>query len=137
MATAKSLPDLNAQVDSNFPDNTTRLITPNFLRGQQKDFIVSTPYSFFNGVPGAAQNVAAGYLVGKSRIIDYNTQIQYLYSSGTTTAVWTVITAGGTPGGSTTQLQWNNAAAVGGISGATTDGTTVTFTTGNLVGADL
>jgi hypothetical protein len=137
MATAKSLPDLNAQVDSTFPDNTTRLITPNFLRGQQKDFIVSTPYSFFNGVPGAAQNVAAGYLVGKSRIIDYNTQIQYLYSSGTTTAVWTVITAGGTPGGSTTQLQWNNASAFGGISGATTDGTTVTFTTGNLVGADL
>jgi hypothetical protein len=137
MATAKSLPDLNAQVDSNFPNNTTRLITPTLLRGQQKDFIVSTAYSFFNGVPGAAQNVAAGYLVGKSRIIDYNTQIQYLYSSGTTTAVWTVITAGGTPGGSTTQLQWNNAGAFGGISGATTDGTTVTFTTGNLVGADL
>jgi hypothetical protein len=128
MATAKSLPDLNAQVDSNFPDNTTRLITPNFLRGQQKDFIVSTPYSFFNGVPGAAQNVAAGYLVGKSRIIDYNTQIQYLYSSDPTTAVWTVITAGGTPGGSNTQLQWNNASAFGGISGATTDGTTVTLT---------
>jgi len=45
--------------------------------------------------------------------------------------------AGGTPGGSTTQLQYNNAGAFGGISGATTDGTTTTFTTGNLIGADI
>jgi hypothetical protein len=95
MATAKSLPELNSQVDSNFPNNTTKLITPTLLRGQQKDFIVSTPYSFFDGVPGAGQNVAAGYLIGKSRIIDFNTQIEYLYSSGTTTAVWTVISSGG------------------------------------------
>jgi hypothetical protein len=35
----------------------------------------------------------------------------------------------GTPGGSTTQLQYNNAGAFGGITGATTDGTTVTLTT--------
>lgn len=95
MATAKSLPELNSQVDSNFPNNTTKLITPTLLRGQQKDFIVSTPYSFFDGVPGAGQNVAAGYLIGKSRIIDFNTQIEYLYDSGTTTAVWTVISSGG------------------------------------------
>jgi hypothetical protein len=95
MATAKSLPELNSQVDTNFPNNTTKLITPTLLRGQQKDFIVSTPYSFFDGVPGAGQNVAAGYLIGKSRIIDFNTQIEYLYDSGTTTAVWTVITASG------------------------------------------
>lgn len=36
--------------------------------------------------------------------------------------------SGGTPGGSTTQLQYNNAGAFGGISGATTDGTIVTLT---------
>lgn len=35
---------------------------------------------------------------------------------------------GGTPGGSTTQLQYNNAGAFGGISGATTNGTVVTLT---------
>lgn len=35
---------------------------------------------------------------------------------------------GGTPGGSTTQLQYNNAGALGGISGATTNGTVVTLT---------
>lgn len=35
---------------------------------------------------------------------------------------------GGTPGGSDTQLQYNNAGAFGGITGATTNGTTVTLT---------
>ncbi len=41
-------------------------------------------------------------------------------------------TSGGTPGGSTTQLQYNNAGAFGGITGATADGTAVTFATGGL-----
>ena len=44
---------------------------------------------------------------------------------------------GGTPGGSTTQLQYNNAGAFGGISGATTDGTVVTYTANNLKAADI
>ena len=35
---------------------------------------------------------------------------------------------GGTPGGSDTQLQYNNAGSFGGISGATTNGTSVTLT---------
>ncbi len=35
---------------------------------------------------------------------------------------------GGSPGGSNTQLQYNNAGAFGGITGATTDGTVVTLT---------
>ena len=34
----------------------------------------------------------------------------------------------GTPGGSTTQVQYNNAGSFGGITGATTDGTTLTLT---------
>lgn len=38
-----------------------------------------------------------------------------------------------TPGGSTTQLQYNNAGAFGGISGATTNGTNTTFGSGNLL----
>jgi hypothetical protein len=37
--------------------------------------------------------------------------------------------AGGSPGGSTTQVQYNNAGAFGGISGFTTDGTRVTAST--------
>ncbi len=44
---------------------------------------------------------------------------------------------GGSPGGSNTQLQYNNSSAFGGISGATTNGTSVTFTSGNLIGSDL
>jgi hypothetical protein len=35
--------------------------------------------------------------------------------------------SGGTPGGSTTQVQYNNAGAFGGITGATTDGTALTL----------
>lgn len=35
---------------------------------------------------------------------------------------------GGTPGGSTTQVQYNNAGVFGGITGATTNGTTLTLT---------
>tara|TARA_R110000868_G_scaffold271022_3_gene530481 strand:+ start:722 stop:2515 length:1794 start_codon:yes stop_codon:yes gene_type:complete len=44
---------------------------------------------------------------------------------------------GGSPGGSTTQLQYNNAGSFGGISGATTNGTAVTYTTGNLIANDV
>ena len=36
---------------------------------------------------------------------------------------------GGTPGGSTTQVQYNNAGAFGGVTGATTNGTFLTLTT--------
>lgn len=36
--------------------------------------------------------------------------------------------SGGTPGGSDTQVQYNNASAFGGITGATTDGTVLTLT---------
>ncbi len=43
----------------------------------------------------------------------------------------------GSPGGSNTQLQYNNSGSFGGISGATTNGTAVTYTTGNLIGADV
>lgn len=41
---------------------------------------------------------------------------------------------GGTPGGSTTQLQYNNAGTFDGITGATTDGTLVTLTSPKLDG---
>lgn len=54
---------------------------------------------------------------------------KYLKADGT----WaTVSGGGGSPGGSDTQLQRNNAGAFGGISGATSDGTNVTFGSANL-----
>lgn len=64
----------------------------------------------------------------------------YVKESGTGNTGWVAHGTGGgggSPGGSTTQLQYNNAGAFGGISGATTNGTVVTFTTTNLVAADL
>ncbi len=49
-------------------------------------------------------------------------------AKGLVTAASSVaITGGGTPGGSTTQLQYNNAGAFGGITGATTNGTALTL----------
>jgi len=45
---------------------------------------------------------------------------------------WAAPAGGGSPGGSDTQLQRNNAGAFGGISGATSDGTNVTFGSANL-----
>jgi len=53
---------------------------------------------------------------------------QALTSGGSGNApTWTTIAA--TPGGSTTQVQYNNAGAFGGISGVTTDGTRITAST--------
>jgi len=48
-----------------------------------------------------------------------------LTNNGSGTLSWAA--AGGSPGGSTTQLQYNNAGAFAGISTLTTDGTIVTF----------
>src|SRR4030095_4538487 len=42
-------------------------------------------------------------------------------------------TGGGTPGGSDTQVQYNNAGAFGGITNATADGTTMTLTSPKIV----
>lgn len=52
-------------------------------------------------------------------------------STQTTGVRWGAITA--TAGGSTTQLQSNSAGSLAGISGATTDGTAVTFSAGNII----
>jgi hypothetical protein len=50
----------------------------------------------------------------------------YVLTSNGTTATWAAPTGGsGTPGGSTTQIQFNNAGAFGGSSGLTWDGTNV------------
>ena len=77
---------------------------------------------------------------------------QYLHGGGDTVVAGTNITidtlsngtkrinstgGGGTPGGSNTQLQYNNNGSFGGISGATTNGTAVTYTTTNLLAADI
>jgi hypothetical protein len=55
------------------------------------------------------------------------TSSQVLSTNGSGTLSWATVSA--TPGGSTTQVQYNNAGAFGGISGFTTDGTRVTAST--------
>ena len=78
-------------------------------RGNGTNFVAS---AFTMAAPGTSGNV--------------------LTSDGTN---WTSAapSGGGSPGGSTTQLQYNNAGAFGGISGATSNGTNVTFGSGNLL----
>lgn len=61
------------------------------------------------------------------------TSLDFTGTGVTATAIGTAATAnvpsggGGTPGGSNTQVQYNNAGAFGGITGATTDGATLTL----------
>jgi hypothetical protein len=55
------------------------------------------------------------------------TSNQALVTNGTGTLSWA--TASASPGGSTTELQYNNAGAFGGISGVTSDGTRITAST--------
>ncbi len=59
----------------------------------------------------------------------------YVKEIGSGNTGWATVSSGGggTPGGSNTQLQYNNSSAFGGISGATSNGTAVTFTSGNMV----
>lgn len=85
---------------------------------------------------GAVQvhdGTANTYLVGTlASDTPSNGQVPTWNTGGTIT--WETPTGGsGTPGGSNTQLQYNNSGAFGGISGATTNGTAVTFTSANLL----
>lgn len=78
-----------------------------------------------------------GGLSNITGLIQHGTNVT-ITGSGTSNDPYIInSTGGGTPGGSTTQLQYNNAGAFGGISGATTNGTAVTFTSGSLIGTDI
>lgn len=78
-----------------------------------------------------ANNVVLGNGTSTPGFVAPGTNGNVLTSNGTT---WTSAAAasGGTPGGSNTQLQYNNSSAFGGISGFTSDGTSVTAGSGNL-----
>lgn len=88
------------------------------------------------GGGGASLTVTDGITpVVNVTTIDFNTGAT-VTSGGAGIAVID-ISSGGTPGGSTTQLQYNNAGAFGGISGATTNGTAVTFASTALVASNI
>jgi len=57
------------------------------------------------------------------------TSAQVLQTNGSGVLSFATVSGGGSPGGSTTQVQYNNAGAFGGISGVTTDGTRMTAST--------
>jgi hypothetical protein len=56
------------------------------------------------------------------------TSAQVLQTNGSGVLSFATVSGGGSPGGSTTQVQYNNAGAFGGITGATTNGTALTLT---------
>lgn len=60
------------------------------------------------------------------------------YAPGSPGAIYCqAITATASAGGSTTQVQRNNAGALGGISGVTSNGTTMTFGSGDLLASNI
>lgn len=77
-------------------------------------YLSSTDWSTFNGKQGAITLTTTG-TSGAATFVANTLNIPQ-YSGG-----------GGTPGGSTTQVQYNNAGAFGGITGATTNGTALTL----------
>lgn len=88
-------------------------------------------------IGGPGRNVFIGGAVMSGRYSDMNliagTNVTITEADNETTHTADVTISasgggsGGTPGGSTTQVQYNNAGAFGGITGATTDGTTLTL----------
>ena len=80
---------------------------------------------------GAPSGTPATTYTGRAPVlVDTTNNRFYAYYGGS----WVNLTGsgGGTPGGSNTQIQYNNAGAFGGISGFTSDGTNVTAGSGNL-----
>lgn len=87
---------------------------------------VTVPFGGTGLATLTANNVILGNGTSTPNFVAPGTSGNVLTSNGTT---WTSAapSGGGTPGGSTTQLQYNNAGAFGGIAGATWNGTLLTL----------
>jgi hypothetical protein len=73
-----------------------------------------------------ANDLVLGGVTGSTQCLQAN-------SSGVVTGTGSGCGGGGTPGGSNTQVQYNNSSAFGGISGVTSNGTVMTFATSDLI----
>lgn len=114
----------------------------------------STAYVVLGTANSVVATTAAGSLIASGKCQAFNLMpfsTRYTYLAAITAASTTSLrieaglgspiasdgtSSGGgstTPGGSTLQLQYNNAGAFGGIAGAISDGTTVQFTDGDLL----
>lgn len=108
------------------PTFTTQITSPKNV------FTTSVFDTFGSGTPEGAITANIGSVFRRT---DGSTGTTlYVKESGTGNTGWAPVSGGsGSPGGSNTQLQYNNSSAFGGISGATSNGTAVTFTGGNLI----
>jgi len=75
-----------------------------------------------NGGTGATSAISAFNALAPSQTSNSG---KYLTTDGTNTS-WATVSSGGSPGGSTTQIQYNNAGAFAGSANLTFDGTTLT-----------
>jgi hypothetical protein len=110
-------------------------------------YLASTDFLIFNSKQSAGAYLtglsgdvgASGPGVGNAVLANVNLNVGSFTNANITVDAKGRITAaangsggGGSPGGSNTQLQFNSASTFGGVTGATSDGTNVTFGAGNL-----
>ena len=100
----------------------------------------------FSGLASSATNIAGGsanqiaYQTGSgatSFITAPTTASTYLEWNGSAFVWATVSGGGGTPGGSNTQIQYNNSGSFGGVSALTYNGTTLAMTSGTIDGTTI
>ena len=112
---------------------TTQAIQPNITTCTNLVKVGTITTGTWNGTTIAIANGGTGKTTAQTAInaltnVSAATN-EYVLTKDTATgnAIWKEATGGGTPGGSTTQIQYNNDGAFGGITNITTDGTDVTL----------